>query len=66
MRSAVRFLQLNLNENSYDLRGEFDLIFCRNVLIYFDREVRQRIVRCLLSHLSPSCYLFVGHGRRRR
>jgi chemotaxis protein methyltransferase CheR len=62
IRSVVNFLQLNLNESAYAVNGPFDLIFCRNVLIYFDRTDRERIVRRLLSYLSPSGYLFVGHA----
>jgi chemotaxis protein methyltransferase CheR len=62
IRSVVSFLRLNLNEPAYAVNGLFDLIFCRNVLIYFDREDRERIVRRLLSYLSPSGYLFVGHA----
>ena len=62
IRAVIDFLQLNLNEPSYAVNGPFDLIFCRNVLIYFDRADRERIVRRLLSHLSPSGYLFVGHA----
>ncbi|HKN77099.1 MAG TPA: protein-glutamate O-methyltransferase CheR [Candidatus Acidoferrum sp.] len=62
IRAVVSFLRLNLNDQAYAMNGLFDLIFCRNVLIYFDREDRERIVRRLLSYLSPSGYLFVGHA----
>ena len=62
IRSVVKFLRLNLNEPEYVLNGPFDLIFCRNVLIYFDRTDRDRIVRRMLSYLAPSGYLFVGHA----
>jgi chemotaxis protein methyltransferase CheR len=62
IRSVVNFLQLNLNESAYAVNGPFDLIFCRNVLIYFDRADRERIVRRMLRYLSPSGYLFVGHA----
>jgi chemotaxis protein methyltransferase CheR len=62
IRSVVRFLPLNLNERSYPLPSQFDLILCRNVLIYFDRESRQKVVRRLLKHLSARGYLFVGHA----
>jgi chemotaxis protein methyltransferase CheR len=62
IRSVVKFLRLNLNEAAYAVNGPFDLIFCRNVLIYFDRTDRERIVRRMLSYLSPSGYLFVGHS----
>lgn len=62
IRSVVKFLRLNLNEPAYAVNGPFDLIFCRNVLIYFDRTDRDRIVRRMLSYLSPSGYLFVGHA----
>jgi chemotaxis protein methyltransferase CheR len=59
---VVRFLHLNLNDARYPAIGKFDLIFCRNVLIYFDMESRKRVVEQLLSHLAPSAYLFVGHA----
>lgn len=62
IRAAVRFFRLNLNDDSYPFQGHFDLIFCRNVLIYFDRESRGRVTGRLLEHLSPQGYLFVGHA----
>ena len=58
----VRFLRLNLNDATYPAIGRFDLIFCRNVLIYFDAESRKRVVGQLLKHLVPQGYLFVGHA----
>jgi chemotaxis protein methyltransferase CheR len=62
LRSVVRFFRLNLNDASYPFQGHFDLIFCRNVLIYFDRHSRSRVTGRLLEHLSPQGYLFVGHA----
>lgn len=62
VRSLVRFFPLNLNEAKYPVAGKFDLIFCRNVLIYFDLETRTRVVQRLLEHLSPEGFLFVGHA----
>jgi chemotaxis protein methyltransferase CheR len=58
----VRFLRLNLNDATYPAFGKFDLIFCRNVFIYFDIESRTRVVTQLLNHLVPDGYLFVGHA----
>jgi chemotaxis protein methyltransferase CheR len=58
----VRFLRLNLNDAIYPQIGRFDLIFCRNVLIYFDVESRRRVINKLLDHLIPEGYLFVGHA----
>jgi chemotaxis protein methyltransferase CheR len=62
IRSMVRFTQLNLNSHYYQLKGRFDLIFCRNVLIYFDDETKQQIVDRLLRHLAPGGLFFVGHS----
>lgn len=62
LRSVVRFRRLNLNDPEYDLEGRFDLIFCRNVLIYFDEQSRERAVQKLSERLAPGGYLFVGHA----
>jgi chemotaxis protein methyltransferase CheR len=62
LRAAVRFQWLNLNAESYPVQGRFDLIFCRNVLIYFNAESRRRAVDRLLGHLAPDGLFFVGHA----
>jgi chemotaxis protein methyltransferase CheR len=62
LRSLVRFQQLNLNDERYPGLDRFDLIFCRNVLIYFDARSKQRVIGRVLSHLKPHSYLFVGHA----
>ncbi len=62
VRSVVRFKGLNLNDQAYPALGLFDLILCRNVLIYFDAESKERVVRSLLAHLAPHGALFLGHA----
>jgi chemotaxis protein methyltransferase CheR len=60
--SLIQFFRLNLNAPAYPLAGKFDLIFCRNVLIYFDARSREQAARRLAGYLSPHGYLFVGHA----
>jgi chemotaxis protein methyltransferase CheR len=62
IRSIIRFFRMNLNEPAYPLTGKFDMVFCRNVLIYFDQRGREQVVRRLASFLSPDGYLFLGHA----
>ena len=62
LRSVVRFQRLNLHDESYSVGGPFDLILCRNVLIYFDPKSKVAALQRLLQHLSPDGYLFVGHA----
>jgi chemotaxis protein methyltransferase CheR len=62
VRSIVRFDRLNLQDESYPALGSFDLVFCRNVLMYFSAEAKVRVVARLLDHLLPTGYLFVGHA----
>jgi chemotaxis protein methyltransferase CheR len=62
LRRAVRFQRLNLNQESYEIFGPFDLIFCRNVIIYFQWETKLRVINQLGSHLAPQGYLFLGHA----
>lgn len=58
----VRFERLNLNDERYPVRGPFDLIFCRNVLIYFPAETKRRVIHRLLDALAPDGLLFLGHA----
>jgi chemotaxis protein methyltransferase CheR len=62
LRSLLDCRRLNLIDNSYDLDGKFDVIFCRNVLIYFDRPTQKKILDKICSYLMPLGYLFVGHS----
>jgi len=62
LRDRVRLARLNLNDETYDVDGPFDLIFCRNVLIYFSPEGRARVIERLTRHLAPGGLLFVGHA----
>jgi chemotaxis protein methyltransferase CheR len=62
VRALVRFERMNLNDASDEVPGPFDLILCRNVLIYFDSEGKRRVIEGLLSHLAPTGFFFVGHA----
>ena len=62
IRSLIQFSRMNLNDPAYPLTGSFDLIFCRNVLIYFNAESKAHVIRLLLSYLAPKGYLFLGHA----
>ena len=62
IRSVVKFHHLNLNDDNYAVDGLFDLIFCRNVMIYFDPQTKVRVVDRLLNHLAACGYLFLGHA----
>jgi chemotaxis protein methyltransferase CheR len=62
IRSKVVFQRMNLMDNYYDLEREFDIIFCRNVLIYFDRPSQQNVINKLASKLRPDGYFFLGHS----
>ena len=61
LRQRIEFRQLNLLEIG-SLDRTFGVIFCRNVMIYFDRQVQQRVVSMLERHLRPGGYLFISHS----
>ena len=61
IRQQVSFRRLNLVENFSWGRG-FPVIFCRNVMIYFDRQTQEQVVGRLAAALEPGGYLFVGHA----
>lgn len=62
VRQMLLFKRLNLVEQPYPLKGPFDVIFCRNVMIYFDNPTRQTIVKEFTRLLRPGGYLFLSHS----
>jgi chemotaxis protein methyltransferase CheR len=62
LRERVAFQQLNLLKTDPRGSGPFQLIFCRNVMIYFDRATQAELVTRLTRFLAPGGYLFVGHA----
>lgn len=62
LRDLVMFRRLNFKAIPYPIRGVFDVIFCRNAMIYFDRPQRERMVREFARLLKPGGYLLVGHA----
>ena len=62
LRERLSFHRLNLLEGEPQNRDPFQVIFCRNVMIYFDRKTQEELVQKLTRHLVPGGYLFVGHS----
>ena len=62
VRSKVRFEQMNFMDGDYNTGDRMDIIFCRNVIIYFDRTTQNMILGRLVENLIPGGYLFMGHS----
>lgn len=61
LRKRVSFGQVNLNETLPDI-GQFDVVFLRNVMIYFETETKRRVVQRIIERLRPGGTLFIGHS----
>lgn len=62
LRRKVSFQRLNFIDNQYNVPDNLDIIFCRNVLIYFDRETQERVINRLCAKLKPNGFFFLGHS----
>lgn len=62
LRDRIRFMHLNLNEALPGDVGEFDVIFLRNVMIYFDMDTKRQVVKRLAQQLRPGGHLLIGHS----
>ena len=62
LRQLVTFKQLNLLADGWPLTGQFDVIFCRNVMIYFDKATQRKILARFVPLMKPHALLFAGHS----
>ncbi len=62
LRGLVSFRRLNFMEGDFGMREPMDVIFCRNVIIYFDRPTQERLLNRFCGHLIDGGYLFMGHS----
>ena len=62
VRNSVKFKHLNFIDKDYGLNDSFQIIFCRNVLIYFDKETQKKVLEKFMSYLEPGGFLFLGHS----
>jgi chemotaxis protein methyltransferase CheR len=62
LRQTVKFRRLNFMDTDFGFREPLDIIFCRNVIIYFDKATQERLLNRFCQQLSPSGYLFMGHS----
>ncbi|MEJ5975310.1 protein-glutamate O-methyltransferase CheR [Novosphingobium sp. PS1R-30] len=62
LRSAIAFGRMNLMDSRFAADRDHDMIFCRNVLIYFNKVTQEAVVRRLCDHIKPGGHLFLGHA----
>ncbi|MDD2444353.1 MAG: protein-glutamate O-methyltransferase CheR, partial [Desulfotomaculaceae bacterium] len=62
LKDMVLFRRLNLIQQSYPFKGMFQVIFCRNVMIYFDKVTQKALVERFYRYTEPGGYLFIGHS----
>jgi len=62
LRDMITFRQINLIHGPWPIQAKFDAIFCRNVVIYFDRPTQAKLLTRFASHLHDDGYLFMGHS----
>jgi len=62
LRARVKFRRLNFMDGDFGMREPMDVIFCRNVIIYFDKPTQEKLLNRFCRHLAPGGYVFLGHS----
>lgn len=62
LRARVRFGRLNFMDSDFGFREQLDIIFCRNVIIYFDRQTQEKLLNKFHGHLRTGGWIFMGHS----
>ncbi|MGE5364669.1 MAG: CheR family methyltransferase [Bacteroidota bacterium] len=62
LRQKVSFQRINFMDDDYSIRERQDMIYCRNVIIYFDKKTQEQFISKLCNYLIPGGYLFLGHS----
>ena len=61
-KQLIKFARLNLAQTPFPMHGPFDIVFCRNVMIYFDNDIRKKLLDEVYRLLKPGGFLIVGHA----
>jgi chemotaxis protein methyltransferase CheR len=62
VKKEVVFRKFNLKNNTFPFKKRFQIIFCRNVMIYFDNSTRDKLLQHFYANTEPGGYLFIGHS----
>lgn len=62
VKKMITFKRLNLLDNTYPMRKKFDIIFCRNVIIYFDKDTQRVLFEKMYNYIADDGFLFIGHS----
>lgn len=62
LQKLVQFKRLNLLDSHWDIEGPFDVVFCRNVMIYFDKPTQLRLLEHMTHYMKPDGLYFAGHS----
>lgn len=62
LQSIINFQRLNLFDATWPMKEKLDVIFCRNVIIYFNRDTQRKLITRMTQHLRPGGYLMLGHS----
>lgn len=62
LQNLIRFRHLNLMQNPWPMHGPFDVIFCRNVIIYFDKTTQRSLLNRMETLMHPGAHLMLGHS----